>query len=97
MSKNSYGDMLAILEYIDRKKNKPRGKKSPDIDLVTLLRKKKEEAEILEKFLKETKKEEKKEPKGHSFTFTEGLLLAFMAQYFLGPVISAVMKANGLH
>ena len=43
------------------------------------------------------KKELEKKPKPHAFTFTEGMLLAFMAQYFLGPIISNTLKAYGVH
>ena len=42
------------------------------------------------------KSKEKKEPKTHRFTFTEGMLMAFMVQYFLGPMIHAYLHAQGL-
>jgi hypothetical protein len=71
-----------------------------EFTLVDLLRKKKEEAKALEDFLKEqeklNKKEDKQTPKPHAFTFTEGLLLAFMAQWFLGPMLSSFLKTQGL-
>ena len=41
------------------------------------------------------KSKEKEKPKTHRFTFTEGMLLAFMAQYFLGPMIHAYLHAQG--
>lgn len=72
-----------------------------EFTLVDLLRKKKEEAKALEDFLKEQEKLNKKDdkpssPKPMTFTFTEGLLLAFMAQWFLGPMLSAFLKTQGL-
>jgi len=42
------------------------------------------------------KNKEKDKPKQHRFTFTEGMLIAFMAQYFLGPMIHAYLHAQGL-
>jgi len=55
-----------------------------------------------ETFLEEREKKskekgkEKEKPKTHRFTFTEGMLLAFMAQYFLGPAIHAFLHTQGL-
>ena len=66
-----YGDIVALLEYMDKKKpqkglfKKP--KKEPEVDLLTLLEKKKREAQVIETFIEEQaklrKKEEKKEEK----------------------------------
>lgn len=45
------------------------------------------------------KREENKKrdyPKEHRFTFTEGMLLAFVFQYVFGPSISAALKAYGV-
>lgn len=99
-------DLVSLLEWAERQKTfkEPKTrfgrKKEKEFDLVSLLRKKKEEAELLEKFLKDqekiNKKEDKKEVKAHVFTFTEGLLMAFMAQYFLGPAIHAGLHAYGV-
>lgn len=70
MAKSS--DLVAVLEYLDRKnsfpKPAPKGrfgkqKKVKEFDLVELLRKKKEETELLEKFLDEQSKLKKKEEK----------------------------------
>lgn len=71
MAKNG-SDLVAVLEYLDRKtsfqKPTPKGrfrkdKKVKEFDLVELLRKKKEETELLEKFLEEQAKLKKKEDK----------------------------------
>lgn len=76
MAKSNYSDMIALLEWVDRKTTAPKApkgrfgkvKKPKEFDLVELLRKKKEETELLEKFLDEQsklkKKEEKKPEKG---------------------------------
>jgi hypothetical protein len=90
-------------EYVIVKKPKKRRfsreESIEEFTLVDLLRKKKEETKALEDFLKEQQKIEKKDekkPQGRTFTFTEGLLLAFILQYTLGPAISAMLKAQGL-
>ncbi len=70
----------------------------PDLDEV--YRERKESLDRLVKVMEEYKKLDKKEdkkPQGKTFTFTEGLLLAFIFQYTLGPMISAALKAQGLH
>jgi hypothetical protein len=97
---------VTMTEYIIVKKPKKRRFRSEEVpvesmSLVDLLRAKKEEVKALEDFWKEqeklNKKDDKKDAaKPHQFTFTEGLLLAFMAQYFLGPVINASLKAYGV-
>src|ERR1043165_4984448 len=96
---------INMSDYIIVKKPKKRRfrREEPEVNefsLVELLRKKKEETEALENFLKEQeklkKKDDPKKPQGHTFTFTEGLLLAFMAQWFLGPMLSAFLKTQGL-
>jgi len=68
-------------------------------DLAEVYREKKASLDNLAKVMEEYKKLEKKDekkPQGHTFTFTEGLLLAFILQYTLGPMISAALKAQGL-
>lgn len=74
MSKNGYGEMTALLQYIDKVRNeKPKGlfrkqKKEKEIDLISLLEQKKREAKVIENFIEEqtklNKKEDKKEKKG---------------------------------
>lgn len=92
-------------DYIIVKKPKKRrfSRNEESVDefsLVELLRRKKEEAKALEDFLKEQEKLNKKDgpnkPQVRTFTFTEGLLLAFILQYTLGPMISAALKTQGL-
>lgn len=100
-------DMIALVEYMktfDKPAKKTRGWKKPKeekFDLVGLLRQKKEEADLLEKFLKEqeklNKKEEKKEEKKHSFTFAEGVILALAAQFFIAPLYKAFLLSLGIH
>jgi len=71
MSKSNYSDMIALLEWVDRKTQpaKPaksrfgKAKRPKEFDLVELLRKKKEETELLEKFLEEQAKLKKKDEK----------------------------------
>lgn len=88
---------------IVKKPKKRRFSRNEDVDefsLVELLRRKKEEAKALEDFLKEqeklSKKDDPRKPQVRVFTFTEGLLLAFILQYTLGPMISAALKTQGL-
>lgn len=89
-------------EFIIVKNPRYKRRRERQYDLPTideLYRQKQEELQQLEKVRKEFVDAEKKkhEPrKGHTFTFTEGMLLAFMAQFFLGPTISAFLKAQGL-
>jgi hypothetical protein len=87
-------------EYIIVKRRQRRDHERA-IDLPTLdelYRRKMEELTELEKVRKEfaDKEKSKHAPKGHTFTFVEGLLLAFLFQYTLGPIISAALKAQGL-
>lgn len=92
-------------EYIIVRKPKKRRfrKEEPttEFSLVDVLRQQKEETKALEDFLKEqeklNKKDDKKEMKAHQFTFTEGMLLAFFAQYLLGGPLSMMLKAYGVH
>lgn len=98
-----------MTEYIIVKKPKRRRfrreeveMEAVDLSLADVYKKKKEELDGLGALLKaekedSEKKEADKKPKPHSFTFTEGMLLAFMAQYFLGPVISKTLQAYGVH
>lgn len=99
-------DMIALVEYMktfDKPQKNSRWKKPKEekFDLVALLRQKKEEADLLEKFLKEqeklNKKEEKKEGKGHSFTFAEGIILAYAAQFVIGPLYKVALVNLGVH
>lgn len=73
-----------------------------DLSLADVYKQKKDELDGLGALLKAEKeaaekKEKEKTPKPHAFTFTEGMLLAFMAQYFLGPIISNTLRAYGVH
>lgn len=100
-------DMIALVEYMKtfdkpQKGNRWKKPKPEKFDLVALLRQKKEEADLLEKFLKEQeklgKKEEKKEEKkGHSFTFAEGIILAYAAQFIIGPLYKVALINMGIH
>lgn len=102
-------DMITLLEYVkafDKAPKKRFGKtpKTPKLDLVALLREKKEEAELLEKFLKDqekiNKKEEKKDDKKpvRSLTFAEGVIIAYLAQFILGPLYQAyVASVSAVH
>lgn len=104
---SKYSEIVALLEYVDKKNKVPktrlrdRYKSDIDLDLVGLLRKKHEEAKLLENFLKDqeklNKKEEKKEQKVRAFTFAEGMILAFMAQFVLGPLYQHYVAALGVH
>lgn len=93
-----------MTEYIIVKKPKRRRfrreESSEDtISFEEMLRRRKEEFEALEKFMKEQDKANKSkyEPKGgRMFTFAEGMLLAFMFQYVFGPSLHAVLKSQGL-
>lgn len=104
MSKNSYGDMLAVLQYIDSKKEKVsrfRSKKGkPETDLFNLLQQKKQEAKLLEEWLKDQEKINKKEDKKTGFealsVFQRWALLTFIGPplglcYFL--FMNAMFKA----
>lgn len=103
MSKNSYGDMLAVLQYIDSKKEKVSHfsrKKKPEIDLFNLLQQKKQEAKLLEEWLKDQEKINKKEDKKTGFeslsVFQRWALLTFIGPplglcYFL--LMNAMFKA----
>lgn len=97
-------DMIAFFEYA-KSFDKPqktrwrRKDKEKEFDLVSIIRKKKEELKLFEEFMKEqeklTKKEEKK-LEGHKFTFAEGVILAFIAQMFIGPVYKAFTAHMGI-
>lgn len=101
-----YSEMVALLEYMDRKSPQKQPKaasskvhKIKRFDLVELLRAKKEETELLEKFLDEQtklkKKDEKKEEKKRQFIGIEwyiiGLLSYPVLMYFSNN-LPAVLK-----
>lgn len=81
---------------VKRRRRNERNYDIPSLD--ELYRQRKEELDQIDKIRKEfeEKNKQKHPPKTHTFTFTEGLLLAFLAQYTLGPIISAYLKAQGL-
>lgn len=92
-------DFIAITEHLNKAK-KRRYRQTPELDIVELIRKKHEEAKFLEQYLKDfdklNKKEEKKEDKRRQFTFAEGVILAFMAQLFVGPMYKAFLLHLGV-
>lgn len=92
-----------MTEYIIVKKPKRRARQEDTADhfnLVDVLRQKQEEAEFLDKYIKDReklgKKEEKKEIKGHTFTFAEGILLAYLAQLIIGPLYKLTLAHWGI-
>lgn len=108
MSKNGYGEIVALLEYFDRKtsqkppKAKGWGKRGPkgDIDIISLIEKKKKEAELLEKFLKDQKKEEKKDEKksaGVVLTGLEWFIIGMFSYPIIGPLYQMAIKSTGVH
>jgi hypothetical protein len=110
MSKNSGSDLVAVLEYLDRKTSfKPpkgsgrRGNKlkfSNDLDIISMIKKRKEEAEALEKFLKDQKKEEKKDEKksaGIVLTGLEWFIIGMFSYPIIGPLYQMAIKSAGVH
>lgn len=103
MAKGSYGEIVALLEYFDKKtatpvKIKHRGgkAKTKKFDLVELLRTKKEETEMLEKFLEEQaklkKKEDKKpEPNKIKLHGLEWFIIGILSYPFVGTVYQAML------
>lgn len=100
--KDNYSGMVALLEYMDRKttQKQPKGngrktKVSKKFDLVELLRQKRDETEMLEKFLEEQaklkKKEEKKEEKARQFIGLEWYAVGLIS-YPLFMYLSTVIK-----
>lgn len=97
-------DLITVLEYtkaFTKPEKAKRWKKDKDLDIITMLRKKQEEAKLIDTFLKDheklSKKEEKKdEKKGHAFTFAEGVILAYMAQVIIGPLYKVVLVHLGV-
>jgi len=103
MAKGSYGEIVALLEYFD-KKNVPvkpakrfgKGQKQKKFDLVELLRQKKEETEMLEKFLEEQaklkKKDDKKpESKGPQLKHIEWFIIGILSYPFVGHLYQAML------
>lgn len=95
-------DMIALMEYMNTFHKAPKTKrwpkKDPEFDIVEMLRKKQKEARFLEDFLKEqeklNKKEDKKdEKKARAFTFAEGVILAYAAQFIIGPLYQHYVAA----
>lgn len=100
MAKTS--DIVAILEWAERKSSfkqpKGSGRKTNRVkkfDLVDLLRQKKEETELLEKFLDEQaklkKKDDKKEEKKRQFIGIEWYVIGLIS-YPLFMYLSTVIK-----
>lgn len=89
--KDNYSGMVALLEYMDRKtssQKQPKGNgrkinKIKKFDLVDMLRQKKEETELLEKFLDEQsklkKKDDKKEEKKRTFIGIEWYVIGVLS------------------
>lgn len=99
-------DLITLTEYLSAfntkqpKQRREQKEKRKEFDLVSLLRKKEEEVDIINKFLEERsklkKKEEKKEDKKHTFTFAEGVILAIVAQMFIGPMYKMFLLHLGI-
>lgn len=103
-------DLIAVLEYAkafskpEKSKRSWKKEKVKSFDLVDRLRQMKEEADLLEKFLKEqdklNKKEDdkkKEENKAHQFTFYEGIILAYLAQMVIGPLFNHYLQILQVH
>ena len=104
-------DFIAVLDYVKafnkpakQMKNKRRKDFDFDVDIPSLVRKKFEEAAALEAFWKEREKlnkkeeEKKKDEKGmRSFTFAEGVILAYLAQFVLGPLYNHYIQLLQVH
>lgn len=99
MSKNI--DIVALLEYMDRirkpahhpKKFHFSHKLTKDTDIISLIKRKKEEAEALEKFLKDSKKEDKKPDKMRTFTNLEWFIIGILLYPVVGPLYQSAMTA----
>lgn len=102
-----YSEIVALLEWVDQKSKQKTSKvkvrnpfKDPrvkDIDIPAYMRKKKEELEYLEKFLKEfNKKEEKKDGKKiRMLTGVEWFVIGLISYPFVGPAYQAII--NNMH
>lgn len=96
-------DLIAVLEYAKTFNSTPKKKmkrRNKEFDLVERLRQMREETELLEKFLKEQEKLNKKDdkkPEGYKFTFAEGIVMAYAAQFILGPLYKVFLLHLGVH
>lgn len=106
-------DLIAVLEYAKAFKDKPektRRSKKRDFEItddpIALLRREMEKAKHIEAFLKDYEKLNKKEDDKkkdekksmRSFTFAEGVIIAYLAQFVLGPLYQAyIASINVVH
>lgn len=86
MSKSGYSDILAVLEYVDRKKKPHRfRRKEPEINIFNLLQAKKQEAKLLEEWLKEQEKINKKEGNDNSWLGKMTIVQRTVFFFLIGP------------
>lgn len=98
-------DIVALLEWADRqkafkppKKSFGRKPKMKEFNLVDLLRQKKEEATLLENYMKEQEKLNKKDDKpekkdpSRTLSFLEWYIIGALSYPLLGPLYHMVVK-----
>lgn len=93
-------DLIQLTEYLQafKQPKQKRWKQPKDLDILTLLRKEQEKAEMLSKFLKDHEKLNKKEEKKaeHKLTFAEGMILAYIASFVVGPLYKVFLVHLGV-
>lgn len=90
-------DIIELMNYYHQKPSRKK-RRYGDVDVVELLKKKQEETKILEAFLEDQRKANlEKQPKGHTFTFAEGMILAYVAQFVIGPLYTHYLTVLGIH
>ena len=89
-------DLIAVVEYLNKgnSRTKNKHKKNTENSLVARLKSIEEEKTVLEAYLKEAS--QKGKPPGMKLTFSEGMLMAFMLQWFIFPLVTVFLKAHGM-
>jgi len=102
MKHDPYIGIVSLLEYMDRKTGRPaktankmfKGAKKINFEISELpeiVRRRKEELDGLEKFLKEfNKKEEKKPDKGIKFSGLEWFIIGIISYPIVGPLYNVI-------
>lgn len=88
-------DLITVVEYLNKGHSKM--KKSKAVSKTSLLDRIKEideEKKLYEAYLKEMN--DKKQPSGIKLTFAEGMLMAFLLQWFVFPIVTVYLKMHGL-
>lgn len=84
---SKYSEVVALLEWVEKKdKKEPKEKEPKEYDIPALIRKKKEEAAVLEKLLIDFNNSEREKNKVRNLTGFEWFVLGILMYPVVGPL-----------